>query len=1008
MALQTQLVDLILGQGVDQSAARPQFDGHLASLINGRFQKVGSIVTRPGFTERDMAVMPSGDLTGAYKLLSRDTELIKVGTSRIGSRSDIEDEWRDVDDIPEFTIAERMAGEHGYIAWGDTARFDYAYASGVHVLSVGSPVDLKIHVRVIDSVTGMRYPLAVFEDPYLRHHRLLYINNKIWLIYGYSAGGMVGIRGSCLDTTAPSAGWSTPVTLVADYVLGPWDACVTGTSASDHILIVSYHSATPGHLATKVRHDGVVLTVSSVLTGIPINTMAVAGTTNGYAWVAYDTTVGMRCEVLDEATFSVYTGAITVDASTYTGGTSYAWNTCLARTPGANTAALLYSVGPAAAEGSWRVAGVLMSAGGSFLGHHQTWGYALASRNTYSMGQHYALYHKGEVRSANAYEQPFAVLCEPLYLAVDPGVDYPFGAGAIARPVCRVAVSLLGNAAGLSSLVLAGAELICAVPMAEVNHQIGGGSTLRSVVGADMYRFVRNDGSAMRDTAIAAEIALSGGIPSIYDGQQMADIGFPTPRIKSVASNAGSLTGTYYYYAVYSRRDSRGVVQRSAPSEAYKFVASTDNPIVTVTTCTLSQGQDLEDQSNPIQVEIYRTLAGGSKPYYVGSTWNNVHVETVSVTDALADLGASTSAVLYTFGGVFSNSLPPCAKDIVYHNSRLWLISGDEPDKVWLSKIHMQGEIPGWNELLTFTVGQGSEPLIAIADLGDKIALFKENAIYVCWGDGPSDTNAGADLTPPQLLSTDVGCIDARSVVQCQAGVAFRASSGYWLLTRGQELKPIGTAIQDLIASATIYDAQASNEHNEIWLCATRTSTAGDVHVYNWRLGQWSTWQIPVGAIADYAMVGMRLVNGTINALGANGVVYAENTTGFDPDGFTYPKMTIATQWIRAQSLQGWQRVRRVTFLFDRVATTGLTFSEYLGYSATAAATKTYTPVQVTAMMLRAPAVQAQWHLPSGCQKSDAIQIKVEATGRIEAHALTFELGVLNGWMKLGSTSRGS
>jgi len=95
------------------------------------------------------------------------------------------------------------------------------------------------------------------------------------------------------------------------------------------------------------------------------------------------------------------------------------------------------------------------------------------------------------------------------------------------------------------------------------------------------------------------------------------------------------------------------------------------------------------------------------------------------------------------------------------------------------------------------------EPLTAIGALPDgRILLFAPTAIYYTYGQGPSDTGQGAGFSEPQLLTDTVGCEDKRSVVYGDFGCMFKGARGFYLVTRGLELKFVGLPYEDTTEAA--------------------------------------------------------------------------------------------------------------------------------------------------------------------------------------------------------------
>jgi hypothetical protein len=313
---------------------------------------------------------------------------------------------------------------------------------------------------------------------------------------------------------------------------------------------------------------------------------------------------------------------------------------------------------------------------------------------------------------------------------------------------------------------------------------------------------------------------------------------------------------------------------------------------------------------------VYRTEGNGSIYYRLTPiatpTENDTGADTVTFVDTYADTAITGNELLYTDGSAGSeleNIAPGASRAIASHQGRCFLVVGD--NKVAFSKEVTEGEPVAFNDTLYIIPDQRGGNIVALASLDDKLVIFKERAIYVTYGPGPDFTGAGGYPTP-QLVTSDVGCSDARTVVSIGSGVMFKTPKGIYLLDRSLQTTYIGAPVEDYndltVTSATLVASQ-----NQV-----RFTTSGSVEinnevrtgvglVYDYLVNQWSTstGHGAVGAVIhsdDYVMVR------------STGRAYRENTT-LHTDAGAFVRLRLTTSWLSFAGVQGFQRVYRVMLL---------------------------------------------------------------------------------------------
>jgi hypothetical protein len=407
-----------------------------------------------------------------------------------------------------------------------------------------------------------------------------------------------------------------------------------------------------------------------------------------------------------------------------------------------------------------------------------------------------------------------------------------------------------------------------------INGQVSTTMSLASsrfswLVGGDRSQLSRKSGTRVTadflayDNWKAARLGdhtyFSGGMPMVFDGVNLFEVGHLTYHARlsvgltQVVGGGALGAGTYSVAIVYEQPDATGAVHRSGVAAPITVTVGANDRITYLllpNSLTARQGVD----KLPAQIiRIYRSLVNLSDLYRVGdlhpdaALYNNPTAATQTLTnEGTADATHGLNPLVYTTGGYLPNVCPPSFIDVWAHKNRIWGIAGDRRT-VWFSKPFVLGEAPGFHPTLTLSVDDDGEPLSAIASLDDKLVLFKRGSVYIVVGDGPNDTGAGSDLSAPERISSDVGCIDVRSTVSTPVGLFFQSSRGIMLLTRGLEVQFVGEAVCDTCVTYPICTSAvlvASRNQVRFTMVSVDGDTAGMMLVFDYRRGRWTTFSL--------------------------------------------------------------------------------------------------------------------------------------------------------------------
>lgn len=283
-----------------------------------------------------------------------------------------------------------------------------------------------------------------------------------------------------------------------------------------------------------------------------------------------------------------------------------------------------------------------------------------------------------------------------------------------------------------------------------------------------------------------------GGIYQLDPGQ-VTEYGFyvypDPPSLTAQAAGSLATTGTYSYVVVYEFYDGRGNLIESSPSQPSTItLTGTDTGVVV--TCPVAGWTS----KTTFKVSLYRTQDGGTIYNFVDT---EVLGDTVSFndpvvfTDTASDASISSNRLLYTTGGVAENLMPSNPQFIAPAKNRLWTFENGSTDKLWFSKKPTEGFLPAFSDLLTVTIPTLGGELVGVAQLDDKLLVFKERRVYVLFGDGPT-ANLQGSFSEPQAIVQGMGCIESKSIVETTVGVLYQSQEGIYLIDRSLQNQFLG------------------------------------------------------------------------------------------------------------------------------------------------------------------------------------------------------------------------
>ena len=420
-----------------------------------------------------------------------------------------------------------------------------------------------------------------------------------------------------------------------------------------------------------------------------------------------------------------------------------------------------------------------------------------------------------------------------------------------------------------------------------------------------------------QSASAGAALHTVGGQMSSYDGIGFSEVNFHTmpEGVTAVEANlgAGSIAnGTYSYRVVQEYTDANGNICRGTPSVAVSVTVAAGPSDVTVTVPEdgiTARRSSARLARQDYVLAVYRTTAGGTAYYRTSSVTSPTYNGSV-VTDTTTDANLVGREILYTTGGVLENTSVPACSVIAAGKNRLFLAGiDDDPNIVWYSKEYVKGEAISFSDALTMRVDPTSiaapdGEITGLAVMDSSLLVFLENCVVAIAGDGPTDSGEQNTFGAPQLVTSDTGCSDARSICITPAGVMFKGAKGIYLLTRGMQVQYIGAPVE-AYNSLTLTSAVLIEGKNQVRI----THSDGVALCHDYYTGQWSTF-------SNHAALDAVMWNGSYTYLRTSGgTVYREAASTWTDPSSTSITMTVVTPWIKTAGIAGFQRLRRLIVL---------------------------------------------------------------------------------------------
>lgn len=936
--LERQNVTIPFAQGVETKTDPKQVPpGKLLELENGVFRSPGQLEKRSGHVKLSQSVAGGGSISSSAALGRYGDELLLADGSDLYSYDNAIDEWNDKGPFNSiYTSKTAVVRDTATQKAQDSA----LHPSGLQVFvyeqtsvnpSTG-PYYAGVFYSIVDTTTGqIVVPSTNIGTTTYYKPKALTVNDT-FVLYVYATDGR--IKAATISIVNPTA---TPVfanltaNVANDYSISNtspnYDVC-TMNNASGQAIYLAFNNRQAGTSingysfgnplsSTPLYHAEIVNRISRSITVFPayINTLGTMG-----PLVAFSTDNGLSpyAPQIYLAQFDLPLNSIYTDVSAFGGGTFFD-----PRDIGHITGSPSGTAGTVGIEiyfdsiltgGSWRTAKYYGDFTSGFTLNHN--------------------WLPGTFLGGKAFQRDGTVYVPVLWNS-DLQSTYFFVTSSN-RPVAKALPTVAGEHSTqydtapfvvndwvmptLPSVSHPSANVFAMALLEQATSNGSGGSAQVGVSGLKID--FDNPTNSFQFAELGNDLHWSGGILQMYDGVDVVEHGFNLyPEYVSATAVADVTSqiepGNYQYKVTYEWIDNKGNLHRSAPSTAASVTVATNQRVdISVPYLQLT---DKQDNRSPVQIIVYRTLVisgtpttefhrvsdlSAPTPNVIGGSPSLVSpVPMAVIPDKLSSVNAAERALLYTTGGILPNFPAPPAKSVTLHRNRLWVVDSENPLTVYYSKDRaMSAPVEFAGDAFSKTVDPRGGPITALASLDDKFIVFKRTHMFFFVGQGPIDTGAQNDLSDSILITTDVGCIDPRSIVGTPVGLMFKSAKGIYLIDRSLQVQYVGSPVE-AYNSQTITSATLAPNVNQVRF----TLGNGLTLVYDYFMQQWSVFT------NSYAIDSV-LWNDSIVLLRAGGVVWRE-APGVYTDVGAAIKLKATTAWLSFANVQGFQRVRRAQVL---------------------------------------------------------------------------------------------
>lgn len=421
-----------------------------------------------------------------------------------------------------------------------------------------------------------------------------------------------------------------------------------------------------------------------------------------------------------------------------------------------------------------------------------------------------------------------------------------------------------------------------------------------------LVSFADDSAQATNYVEIEKSNIISSGIVSYFDGYEYQEYGFlGCPQITEISSpGGGSLPAdTYQVMALYEYTDILGNVFYSQWSQIVSIAVSASDFLSMVIQSALMtyKGQ--------VKLKVYVKRPNMLFQLIKSQVLSTIGVDQYTTnTFNLGTYPATTAEIAPYQDGSIQPELMTNSEFVGLYSDRIFTITKDDPISLSYSQMKLAYNGFEFNES-TFIIdvldkrGIAEDSLKGFIAMDGRLLVFKETSVLYINGFGPSRANTNDDFSMPQLITTDTGCTEPRSIVMMPQGVMFKSDKGIYIINRKLEAQYIGAPVERF-NSYTITSAILNEGSNEVRF----TTLEGKLLVYNYFTNAWSWFN-------DLPCISACVWNNKYTILTTDNKVFVENKTHNKiVEGVTQTEIVqkISSPWIKMDKVQGWEKAYAV------------------------------------------------------------------------------------------------
>lgn len=899
MPLNKQAIPINFSQGLDTKTDPKQVQiGKFLALQNSIFTKGGLLSKRNGYGQ-----LPSLPQSASYST-TFNADLTVIGSS-IQALPTNSQQWVNKGSIQPLQLsALPLIRNNLNQTQSDCAIATNGFACTVYTESNGSTNAYKYAVS--DSTTGQNIvaPTALTNaDPMHGTPRVFVLGNNFIIVYAAKLSTVYNLVYIAVSVNNPSSSSAQAVISASYLPAGPvaFDAAVLGNS-----LYLAWEGA--GTTGVKMTYLTSTLSLGSTINPDPSHvstSMSVTvDTQNNVIWASYYSLVdgnGYSLAVDPQLNLIANFPTQIISSPTILNITSAAQNGIL-------TVFYEYSNTASGIQTNY-VASVMVALSTGVVTSEIV---VLRSVGLASK----AFIIDGIIYFLAAYSSSF----QPTYFLVNGSISTSASPALIAKLAYENGGGYLTN--GLPSVTVDGSTASIAYLYKDLIEAVSDSNSAGTITTGGVYSQTGinlvsfNFGTAGLITAeIGANLNITGGFLWAYDGYSLTEQGFhlypDSVQETGTATTGGHMIAQIYYYqATYEWTDNQGNAFRSAGSIPIKVDLTASMTATNEVTITVPTLRITAKTANPVKIVVYRWSTAQQNFYQITSVaapiLNDSTTDSITFTDPNSDASILGNNIIYTTGGVIEDIGAPAFKSVFLFDDRLFGITAEDPNLLWLSKQVIEATPVEMSDLLTMYIApnvgaQGpSGALLCGFPMDDKACIFKASSILYFNGTGPDNTGANSQYSPPLLITSTVGCSNQNSIVFMPNGLMFEfkseAGNQIWLLGRDLSTQYIGAPVEAFTQNATVQSAVNIPGSNQVRF----TMSSGVTLMYDYYYGQWGTF-VGVPALSS------TLYQGLHTFIDQYDRVFQE-TPGQYLDGGNPVLLSFSTSWLSLAGLQGYQR----------------------------------------------------------------------------------------------------